>query len=138
MVSYTPQSSRARAKAAITVDVVPAAARRMKKNREPFVCQDDQEGPQALRSVRLNSGLGETIHCGRLDRCKRSCPRRVEADTAQRLRAFLDHLANESSRFSSFAWRAGTTSTVMGRLLREREMTAGVYETHSGGLCRGE
>src|SRR5256885_9118271 len=48
----------------------------------------------------------------------------IEADTAQRLRAFLNRLGKrELPIFFHSPGGAGTTSTVMGRLLREREMT---------------
>jgi hypothetical protein len=54
----------------------------------------------------------------------------VETDTAQRLRAFLNRLGKRKLPiFFHSPGGAGTTSTVMGRLLREREMTTGVYET---------
>ena len=46
----------------------------------------------------------------------------IEADTAQRLRAFLNHLGKRKVPiFFHSPGGAGTTSTVMGRLLRERE-----------------
>lgn len=61
----------------------------------------------------------------------------VEADTAQRLRAFLNRLGKRKLPiFFHSPGGAGTTATVMGRLLREREMTAGVYETIPAG-CVG-
>ncbi len=61
----------------------------------------------------------------------------IEADTAQRLRAFLNRLGKRKLPiFFHSPGGAGTTSTVMGRLLREREMTAGVYETIPAG-CVG-
>ena len=54
----------------------------------------------------------------------------IDAETAQRLRAFLNRLGKRKLPiFFHSPGGAGTTSTVMGRLLREREMTAGVYET---------
>jgi hypothetical protein len=61
----------------------------------------------------------------------------IDADTAQRLRAFLNRLGKRKLPiFFHSPGGAGTTSTVMGRLLREREMTAGVYETIPAG-CVG-
>jgi hypothetical protein len=54
----------------------------------------------------------------------------IEADTDQRLRAFLNRLGKRKLPiFFHSPGGNGTTSTVMGRLLRERDMTAGVSET---------
>ena len=54
----------------------------------------------------------------------------IEADTAQRLRTFLTRLGKRKLPiFFHSPGGNGTTSTVMGRLLRERDMTAGVSET---------
>jgi hypothetical protein len=54
----------------------------------------------------------------------------IEADTAQRLRAFLNRLGKRKLPvFFHSPGGNGTTSTVMGRLLHERDMTAGVSET---------
>src|SRR5437879_11418833 len=54
----------------------------------------------------------------------------IESDTAQRLRAFLNRLGKRKLPifFHSLGGN-GMTSMAMGRLLREREMTAGVFET---------
>jgi len=61
----------------------------------------------------------------------------IDADTAQQLRAFLNRLGKRKLPiFFHSPGGAGATSTVMGRLLREREMTAGVYETIPAG-CVG-
>src|SRR5439155_1557214 len=54
----------------------------------------------------------------------------IEANSAQQLRAFLGRLGKR--KLPIFFHSPGgnvTTSTVMGRLLRERDMTAGVSET---------
>ena len=54
----------------------------------------------------------------------------IDAEAAQRLRAFLNRLGKRKLPiFFHSPGGAGTTSTLMGRLLREREMTTGVYET---------
>src|SRR5258708_25471646 len=54
----------------------------------------------------------------------------IEADTAQRLRTFLNRLDKRKLPiFFHSPGGNGTTSTVMGRLLRERDVTAGVSET---------
>jgi hypothetical protein len=60
-----------------------------------------------------------------------------DADTAQRLRAFLNRLGKRKLPifFHSLGGN-GTTSIAMGRLLREREITAGVFETMPAG-CVG-
>src|SRR5499426_1410553 len=55
---------------------------------------------------------------------------RFESDTAQRLRTFLTRLGKRKLPifFHSLGGN-GVAAMTMGRLLREREMTAGVYET---------
>jgi hypothetical protein len=80
---------------------------------------------------------------GEDDACGQGCSEwiaaegQIDADAAQRLRAFLNRLGKRKLPiFFQSPGGNGTTSTVMGRLLRERGMTTGVSETVPTG-CKG-
>jgi hypothetical protein len=98
--------------------------------------QPDRPGAPKSKSAPQAPPMIFYLAKGEDDACGQGCSEwiaaegRFEADTAQRLRAFLTRLGKRKLPilFHSNGGN-GTTAMTMGRLLREREMTASVYET---------
>jgi hypothetical protein len=109
----------------------------------PIPAQSESAGAQKSKPALKSPPMIFYLAKGEDDACGPGCSEwiaaegQIEADTAQRLRALLTRLGKRKLPiFFHSPGGNGTTSTVMGRLLREREMTAGVYETIPEG-CAG-
>jgi len=108
----------------------------------PAAAQSDRTGAQKSKAAPklpmiFYFAKGEDDACGQGCSEWIAAEGHIEADTAQRLRTFLTRVGKRKLPiFFHSPGGNGTTSTVMGRLLREREMTTGVYETIPAG-CVG-
>ena len=107
-----------------------------------------QSGGAAKEGKKKTSAASQTpmlfyLAKGEPDSCGPACSEwiaaegRFEESSAQRLRAFLSRTGNR--KLPIFFYSTGglaTTGSEIGRMLREREMTAGVYQTIPAG-CAG-
>ena len=115
--------------ATLLVTFVGSAAAQPDRPGAPKAKAAPKAAPQAPPMI-FYLAKGEDDACG--EGCNEwiAAEGRFESDTAQRLRTFLTRLGKRKLPifFHSLGGN-GVAAMTMGRLLREREMTAGVYET---------
>ena len=115
--------------ATLLVAFVGSAAAQPDRPGAPKAKAAPKAAPQAPPMI-FYLAKGEDDACG--EGCNEwiAAEGRFESDTAQRLRTFLTRLGKRKLPifFHSLGGN-GVAAMTMGRLLREREMTAGVYET---------
>ena len=109
----------------------------------PIEAQSESADPQKKAAPKPQPPMIFYLAKGEDNACGPGCDEwiaaegQIEADTAQRMRAFLTRLGKRKLPiFFHSPGGNGVTSRAMGRLLREREMTAGVFETIPDG-CVG-
>lgn len=102
----------------------------------PAVAQSERPSAPKSKAASSSSPMVFYLAKGEEDACGPGCSEwiaaegQIDAAAAQRLRTFLSRLGKRKLPiFFHSPGGNGTTSTAMGRLLREREMTAGVYQT---------
>ena len=119
-----------KSKALLLIAIVVALAAPIAAQSESADPQKSKAAPKSQPPMIFYLAKGEDDACG--PGCGEwiAAEGQIEADTAQRMRTFLTRLGKRKLPiFFHSPGGNGTTARAMGRLLREREMTAGVFET---------